>query len=176
MPRVSSGLPQLLTEHVGSSRERGVRITHALRDPGGAVPGNVRVHARTALGAGRLELDHGRQRLVVDLDQPRGVLGKIAIVGHHERDQLASVTDLVHGERLRRPWVRELGMGDEQRRGLVQRSELRRREHKMDAPPRACARGVDRPDARPRVQAPYARRVKQARRRHVGDEAAEPAQ
>ena len=51
---------QSLAEHVGGPRERGVRITHALRDPGGAVPGNIRVHAWTALGAGRLELDDGR--------------------------------------------------------------------------------------------------------------------
>jgi len=46
----------------------------------------------------------------------------------------------------------------------------------MDAALRACSRGVDRPDARPRVRAPQARCVKQPRRRHIGDEAAEPSQ
>ena len=123
---------------MGGAGELAVRVAHTLHDPGGAVSRDIRVHARTALGAGSLEVDHGWQRFVVDDDQPRGVLGEISIVGHHDRDQLAAVTDVLDRERQRRTGIRELRMGNEERRGLVQRAEVHSREHQVDAPLRSC--------------------------------------
>ena len=43
------------------------------------------------------EIDHRRQRIVLDLDQLAGVLGDIAALRHHGGDRLAHVAHLVHG-------------------------------------------------------------------------------
>ena len=53
------------------------------------LPGHVGVDERPPGPRGRLEVGDHRQRLVRDVDQPDGVLGHVAVVGDHERDELA---------------------------------------------------------------------------------------
>ena len=54
--------------------------------------------ARFEAGA---RIEHRRQRLGVDLDQRRGVLGDGAGLRHHQRDRLADVADFLVHERKR---------------------------------------------------------------------------
>ena len=46
----------------------------------------------------RAGVDHGRQQLVLDLDQLERVARRVAVVGDHERDLLALEADLVRGQ------------------------------------------------------------------------------
>ena len=88
--------------------DRGPGVAVLLLEPGRDVAGHVVVDQ--SLGGSRgLDPDHRRQQLVVDPDPGDGVLGDVAVVGHHEGDRLADVVDLVAGQR-------ELGAAVGQRR------------------------------------------------------------
>ena len=60
---------------------------------------------------GGTDADDRRQRLVVDHDAVRGVLGEVAVGGHHHGDRLADVVDLPAGQGVLRPGMREVGVG-----------------------------------------------------------------
>ena len=57
----------------------------------GDVPGRVLVDEWGAFGHRLLDVDDDRQRLVLDVDQLEGVLGKVAALGDDHRDRLADV-------------------------------------------------------------------------------------
>ena len=60
----------------------------------------------------RFRIDHRRQRLVVDLDQVERVVGLIAIVGDHHRDDVAGVADDLLGD-ARIGGDLQVGIGEE---------------------------------------------------------------
>ena len=125
--------------------------------------------------APRSEVDHGGQRLPVDLDQAGGVLGDVAVVGHDHGDRLADVAHLVHAPAAAGCAVGQARMRDDQRRGLVELAQVGGGQDQVHAGQRARAGDVDRPMPRGRAGC-AARGVQHARRIHVVDEAAEPAQ
>ena len=126
--------------------------------------------------AGRLEVGDGRQRLVVDVDEPDGVLGHVAVVGHDERDQLAHVAHLVDRQRPLGPRMGQARMRDQERRGLVELAELGGGQDQVHARQRAGASRVDRADARVRVRAAEAGGVEHAAGLDVVDERAQAAE
>ena len=78
-------------------------------------------HLRGARVAGLFPIDDGGERLVLDLDQGQGLLGRPLVDGGHGRDLLAGVADLAVGE-----LQGGLDPGHGQRRGEVDRNDLGR--------------------------------------------------
>ena len=111
-------------------------------------------------------VDHGRQRLVVDVDQLQGVPGRVPVVGHHERDLLALEPHLVGGQHglgvpgqgrhPGQPAGRQHGPGDD----------------RPDLGVGLGRGGVHGPDAGVRVRAAQHRAVQHAAELQVVDEAA----
>ena len=120
-----------------------VRTVAVLVDPG--------------LGMGeRVEDRHeGDKRLVVDLDQPARLLGRLLVHGRDGGDRIADHADLLGAEGL-------LILRDGQDAELHPR-QVSGRDHREDAGERAGARGVDRPDAGVGVSAPEQLGVRHAR-------------
>jgi hypothetical protein len=87
----------LADDHVDVVEHRHV----AVRD--GHAVDHVRPHPlvqqRRALLHGLDRVEHDRQRVGLDVDRGRGVLGHVGVVGHHEGDRLADVAHAVAGER-----------------------------------------------------------------------------
>ena len=71
---------------------------------------------------GRLDADHRRQRLVADHDPLGGVLGQVAVLGHHHHDRLADVVHLVAGQRVLGAAVGQRRVRDQQRQRVGQRA------------------------------------------------------
>jgi hypothetical protein len=165
-----------LRQHVGRPGERGVRVAHLLDDARGAVPRYIRVDERPRRHLGRLEVGHRRDWVVADVDQSHGVLGDVAVLGHHEGDELANVADHVGGERPLRPRVAQAGVRDQEGRGLVEVAEVGGGEDQVHARQRAGPRRVDRADARMRVRGAETGGVEHAPRLGVVDERAKPAE
>jgi hypothetical protein len=134
------------------------------------------VDQRAPRRRGRLELGHRRQRLVRDLDQTHRVLGHVAVVGDHERDQLPRVRDLVRRERPLGSRMRQAGMRDQERTRLVERTEVGGGQDQVDARQRPRPRRVDGHDPRTGVRRAQARAVERAGGLYVVDEAALPAE
>ncbi len=78
-------------------------------------------HLRGGRVAGLLPIDDGGERLVLDLDQGQGLLGRPLVDGRHGRDLLAGVADLAVGE-----LQGGLDPGHGQRRGEVDRNDFGR--------------------------------------------------
>jgi len=133
-----------------------------VRDVGVATLGME--HGIAGGGYRLLEIDHRRQRIVLDLDQLAGVLGDIAALGHHGRDRLAHVTHLVHGNAV----LRRRRAGEVRARPR----HLRRLRAGHDAEHTGQRLGpglVDAHDARVGVRAAQHRRVRHVGQRHVVD-------
>ena len=78
--------------------------------PGEAVVrAEVLVEDRRAVGERLLRVDHGRELLVLDLDELRGVLRQRARLGEDDGDAVPLVAHLVGGERVVRRLLRVLG-------------------------------------------------------------------
>ncbi len=75
----------------------------------------ARRDARGARLSGRVDADHGGQRLVADGDQLGGILGDVAIGGDDHHHGLADVVDLVLRQRVRRPAAGQRRVRDQQR-------------------------------------------------------------
>ena len=123
-------------------------------------------------------IEHRRQRLEIELDQLRRVLGGIAAVRHDDRNRLADVADLVMGQQRllridelvlhqRRPFARQRQLRVRHRRQLA--DKLRPGQHKENAGRRSGARHVDRLDARMRVRAPHEHRMQHVRQFEIGN-------
>ena len=110
---------------------------------------------------------HGRQRLVLDLDESDRVLGDVAAVGDHQHHRLA---DMAHfAERDAALLDRRIGKA-RQRPGFLRR--LLAGDHCGHAGQRQRRALVDRLDAGVRMRAAQHRRVRHVRQRDVVDEAA----
>ena len=86
-------------EHVRRGREDLVELGIRLRgDLGGDVGPELRVDDVLVVVGGRLVVDHGGERLVLDVDRVAAVLGNRATLGHHDRDRVAHEPDVALGE------------------------------------------------------------------------------
>ncbi len=117
-------------------------------------------------------IEHRRQRLEIELDQLRRVLGGVAAVCDDDRDRLADVADLVMGQQRllridefvlhqRRPFARQRHLRVRHRRQHAR--ELRPGQHKDNAGRGGGARHVDRLDARMRLRAADEHRMQHVR-------------
>ena len=98
----------LLDDHVGL-RELVVDLSGRELPRVAAVGAELFVHERGAVFERLLGVDHGRQRVVVDLDQLRCVACLAAALRDHDRHTVAHVTRFVHGERPMVRLIRVLG-------------------------------------------------------------------
>ena len=163
-------------EDVGRPRERRVRVSHPLDDAGRAVFRHVSVDERPPRPRGRLEIGDHRQGLVLDVDQPDAVLGHVAVLGHDECNELARVADLVGRERPLGPGMAEPRMGNQERRRLVELTQVGGGEHQVHTRQRAGPRHVDRDDSRVRVGRAQAGGMEDPAGLDVVDERPQPPQ
>ena len=168
----------------GRARQRALRVPDPHREGDAHVVAPLRVEEGCAGCQPRLDVDDGRQGLVLDLDQLEGVLRRVGVGGDDHRDRLADVADpLVSQRELRGRLQVEADAGLERGRrgaGLRERPERRRqvrvREAGDDGGVAAGAIDPDPPDPRVRVRAPEDRRVEAAERPEVVDVATPPDQ
>ena len=168
----------VLLEHVRRVLERGIDVAVAHRHEGGDVRREIGVYRRGA-GLHRVAgVAHRRQRLVVDRDRGRRVLGEMAAVRHHHGDGLADVADLVAGERdLRaRRLDRRIGHQHRDLAGGDARRHVVGGEHRVDAGHGASRRAVDAADAGVAMGAADEGRVQRAGQAHVVDELTSPGE
>ncbi len=126
-------------------------------------------HLRRAGGERRPGVDHGIERLVVDVDQLERVAGGVVVVGHHERHLLALEAHLVGGQH-------GLGVGRQRGHpGQPARLEVGARENGVHARMLKRGGGIDRDDAGVRERAPQDGAVQHPGQRQVVDVAALPA-
>ncbi len=78
---------------------RGRVIAAVLVDMSGHIGAHVVMHRRCSIAQRFFQIDHGRQRLEIDLDIAQCILGEVAAVGQYHGERLAYVADLVLGER-----------------------------------------------------------------------------
>ena len=123
-PRPSSGVAALRSisqpplEDVRRGGEAGVDVAVLLGDLRDDVVGPVAVHERRVRGVGVLDVGHDRERLVLDDDRARRVLGDVAVARDDHRDRLADVADLVARQRVLRAPVGDRLVRDDQRQRL----------------------------------------------------------
>ncbi len=173
-------------------RRRGltVRSKRSLDDDNGAVHGEIDttvleaarhediarrllVHGRRGLAHGRLDIDRGGQRLVVDIDEHGAVLGRVAVEGDDGRERLADVTRARPREhRLRRRHVAgRRGSRDE---AMPLKRLVGARCDMDDAGGCRCAFRVDSAKAGVRMDAAHEGDVQHARQLEVADVASTP--
>ena len=81
-------------------------IADRIVDLTGQVAGNIVMDSLGhAVRAGQFH--HSRQRLIIDLDEPGGVLGPITVVRDDHDYGLADIVDAVNREWMLRLWMRE---------------------------------------------------------------------
>ncbi len=112
------------------------------------------------------EVDDRLPRLVLDLDELGGVLGRVAAVGDDDRDRVTHVADVADRERRGQ---RHLGPEHGVPRLAVPAVEVLPGEHGHDAGGGLGRAGVDGRDRRPRDLAADEGGVEHARHRHVVD-------
>ena len=159
--------------------EGALGLADALDDVGRDVVAQLLIDQRGAGGeGGRRRGDHG-QGLVVDLDEVARVLGEGARLGHHGRDHLADVADLLDGQRVAHA-VADGGAGHRARHArrprLLDVGDVLGRHHGQHAGQRQRGGGVDAPHAGVRVGAPHHGGVRDARHLEVVDERAAPGE
>ncbi len=165
-------LPQLLVEHVRGLVEGRVGIAVGHPVGGGDVGVELAPHRRRSRLGRPAAVRHGGKHVVVDRDQRRRVLGKIAVVGQDQRDRLADVRHLPVGEGEGPVAVeRRPGIGVAQHPTLGEdRREIVEREHRAHPRQRQRGMGVDPADRGVRVGAAHERRLPGAGVRDVVDE------
>jgi hypothetical protein len=120
-----------------------------------AMQGRDQIVRRVRMGQRRVwvqrtaPVDHGRQHLVIHLDQRRGVFGNRPALGDHDGDRHPDMADLAVGERLVVQRLLDIPDGNGERHLLAgEVTEIRGRIHRDD--PGQFSRGgaVDGDDAR----------------------------
>ena len=135
-----------------------------------AVRLDVVVDERRAVGERRLRIGHGRQRLVLDLDELGGVLGRGAAGRDDDRDAVADVARLVRRERQVQRRLRVLGRQPRARQAAVPLlGEVVAGPGGDHVRVRKGRRDVDAADARVRVRAAHDGEVDHAGQAHVVD-------
>ena len=159
---------------MGRARERVGDVAIGLPELGQEVAGAGAMGARRARCQRLPAVRHRRQRLVVDRDQRRGVLGDVARLRDHHRHRLADEGDLVLGEHERRDVGRQLRRAKLQRKPLLceQRRQIGEREHGMHAGVSLRGAGVDGADQGMGMRAAHECRLQHVGKAQIGDEAA----
>ena len=141
------------------------RVRHAVRIVGhhllrgGPGPHVARIVDQRRAGPRRLDrVEDGRELVVLDLDQPERLLGRLAVLGRHRGHLLADEADLVAGQD---------GHVAHRAADAVRR-QVPARQHRVHARQRAGAAGVDRHDPRVRQRAPQDPGPQHARADDVG--------
>ena len=111
---------QVQLEAVGGGGHGGPGVAVLLDHAGGDVVGHVVVDGPLG-GHGRLQADHRCQRLVGDGDPLAGVLGQVAVAGHHHGHRLADVADDPVGQRVGGPGGVQARVRDQQGQRLGHR-------------------------------------------------------
>ena len=136
--------------------KRLVGIPAFLDEVGGDVVRDVVVDERRAVRDGPLQIHLQGERVVVDVDQPGGVFGHVAIDRDDHRDRLSDVADLAAGERalgLAAPG--DAGMRDEQRQLLIAAADVVAGVDRHDPLEGLGLAGIDRQEPRPGDLAAY---------------------
>ena len=149
-------------------------IAATLAHMGGDVAFDVVVDARGSVDERLFQIDDRGQRLKIDGDVRKRVLGDIAALCQHDRERLADVAHLVLGERHLRALI-ENHAGDRRRRHQQRprrpvRAEIGGGVDRDDARPRARRANVDGANAGVRHAAAQKRRVQHAGQFDVVDE------
>ena len=172
--RVLAALAERGADHVGGAGEGvGERwlLAHGAMRHVGAL---LLVHD-SDVGRRDLEVDHGRKRLELDVDQVAGVLGDVPVLGDNDRDRIA---DEAHGVRRQDRSGRPDDATADRRveRRVLEGREVLVREHGMDAGQRTGRGEVERDDPTVRDVAAHERRFQHARQRDVIDVATAPGE
>ncbi len=144
---------------------RGRVVAAVLPDMRGDVGAHVVMNARRRVAQRFFQIDHGRQRLDINLDITQRILGQIAAVRQHDGKRLADMADFVLGERhlgalvedgvfdrrrrhqqrARRPIVAEIGGGVDGDDALARAAPPTRRSSECGRAPHCCAGMPHRP-------------------------------
>jgi hypothetical protein len=127
-------------------------------------------------GQPRLRGKHRGQRLVLDLDQRRRVVGGSPALGGHRDDRLADVAHALDGEGEHRAALHPGVVPEDAAVGFAEPGDGVASQHAGDARRSARALEVDAYEARVGVRAADEGGVHHARQRHVVDVAAAPGQ
>ena len=111
---------QVELQAVGGGGHGGPGVAVLLDHAGGHVVGHVVVDGPLG-GHGGVEADHRGQRLVGDGDPLAGVLGQVAVAGHHHDHRLPDVADDAVGQRVGGPPGVQPGVRDQQGQRLGHR-------------------------------------------------------
>ena len=95
--RVEHVVGKLLLVADAAGRDRRVRVAEVRA---GIVGGDLDASARRSRPGGGLEVEHRLERIEVDLHELGAVLGGRLALGHHERDRMPCVDDLLARQRL----------------------------------------------------------------------------
>jgi hypothetical protein len=128
------------------------------------------VDERRAPGGSGLDVDDGRERLVVHGDELGGVTGPVAVGGHHHRDRLSHEPDAIGGKRAEPTRPRQPGMLGEKRDGSIGGAELSGRDDRDHARSGGRPTVVDGSEPGMRVGRTNHRHVQAARHREVVQE------
>ena len=99
--------------------DRPLGVADGLHHVRGDVVGHIRMHG-VLRGRSGARTHHGGQHVVLDADALHGVLGRVAVGRHHQRDGLADVADHVLGEDVLGHRRGQRRVGDQQRAALLQ--------------------------------------------------------
>ena len=160
------------------SREGGLDIAEFHGELGEQIVGSVPVDRRRAGAERRAAVGDHRERLIRDIDQRGGVLGRVARPGDNHRHRLADMDDLAGGEDRA---VAALAVGgarqaDDEARLREMGAEIVERPDRADPRRRRRRALVDAGNRGMRQRAPHERRVQNSRQMDVVDEARLPPQ
>ena len=158
----------------GAEAMRGRRVAHLLPPLRHDIAPDLVVHDRRPRGDRPLDVDHGRQRLVLDANQVERIVRPIRIVRHHDRHRLPHESHPIPGQHRDAARNGQRGMRRIDGNRPPDGPQIRRHEDPDHAgrPPRR--RRVDRDDARMGMRRPQHRRVQTARHAQIIDELPRP--
>ena len=164
---------------VRRARERRIDVAFADREGTDEVGMKFVMDDRGARAQRRFGVNDGRERIEIETDQLRGILGRVPALGHDDGDGLADVTDLVMREkRLLR--IDEFVL--DQRRPFARQRKLRVRHRRQERQEVGAGQGTDdagcgkrlrqmhAADARVGNRASDEDRVQHVRQIEIGDE------
>ena len=163
------------------ARKRAVGVAFANREGADQVGAELVVDDGCARGERQFGIEHGRQRIEIEIDQLGCVFRRIAVLRHDDSHRLADVPDLIVRQQrllridelvlhLRRPFARQRKLGVRHRRQKL--GELRAGQRIDNAGRRGGARHIDRFYARMSDRASDKHRMQHMRQFEIGDELA----
>ena len=167
-------LPQRFAKDVRRFLERRVDVAVAHVELGEQVVRRLAMRFRRAGAKGGAAVGGRGQRLVVDVDERRRILGDISIVRHHDGERLPDMHRLVARERraVEVLLVARARQPDHHVLGREMRQEVRADEDRMHAGQRSRGCFVDAPDRGMRMRAAHEGGVQHAGEPDIVDEAA----